>query len=69
MINDESIRKLRELNLAEIVDILHTQQNDVAFEIMPFDERMQYITDYVYQLKQDARIKRLTRAARFRYQN
>ena len=69
MINDESIRKLRELNLAEIVDILHTQQNDVAFEIMPFDERMQYITDYVYQLKQDARIKRLTRAARFRYPN
>jgi len=69
MINDESIRKLRELNLAEIVDILHTQQNDVAFEIMPFDERMQYIIDYVYQLKQDARIKRLTRAARFRYPN
>ena len=69
MINDESIRKLRELNLPEIVEILHTQQDDVAFDIMPFDERMQYIIDYVYQLKQDARIKRLVRMARFRYPN
>lgn len=67
MINDESIRKLRELNLPEMVDILHQQQKDVAFEIMPFDERMQYVTDYVYQLKQEARIKRLIRMARFRY--
>ena len=67
MINDESIRKLRELNLPEMVEILHKQQDDITFDIMPFDERMQYITDYVYQLKQDARIKRLIRASHFRY--
>jgi DNA replication protein DnaC len=69
MINDESIRKLRELNLSEMVDVLHHQQDDVAYDVMPFDERMQYITDYVYQLKQDARIKRLIRMAHFRYPN
>jgi len=33
---------------------------------MAFDESMQYVTDYVYQLKQDARITRQVRAARFR---
>ena len=67
MINDESIRKLRELNLPEMVEILHQQQDDVAYDMMPFDERMQYIIDYVYQLKQDAKINRLVRTARFRY--
>ncbi len=67
MINDESIRKLRELNLPEMVEILQKQQDDVLFNTMPFDERMQYIIDYVYQLKQDAKIKRLVKGAHFRY--
>jgi len=69
MINDETIRKLRELNLPEMVEILQRQENEVAYTCMPFDERIQYVTDYVYQLKQDGRIRRLVRAARFRYPN
>jgi DNA replication protein DnaC len=69
MINDESIRKLRELNLPEMVEILQRQEHDVAYTCMPFDERIQYVADYVYQLKQDGRIKRLVRSARLRYPN
>lgn len=69
MINDETIRKLRELNFAEMVEILQQQENDLAYTCMPFDERIQYITDYVYQIKQDGKIKRLVRSAKFRYPN
>lgn len=69
MINDETIRKLRELNIPEMVEILQRQEKEVAYTCMPFDERIQYVTDYVYQLKQDGRIKRLVKAARFRYPN
>ena len=67
MINDETIRKLRELNLSDMVEILQRQEQDVAYTCMPFDERIQYVTDYVHQLKQDGRIKRLVRSAQFRY--
>ncbi|MCK9547162.1 MAG: ATP-binding protein [Sphaerochaeta sp.] len=69
MIGDESIRKLRELNLSEMVEILQRQEHDVAYTCMPFDERIQYITDYVYKVKQDSKIKRLIRSARLRYPN
>jgi DNA replication protein DnaC len=69
MINDETIRKLRELNISEMVEILQRQDNEITYTGMPFDERMQYVTDYVYQLKQDSKIKRLIKAARFRYPN
>lgn len=69
MINDETIRKLRELKLPEIVEILQRQEYDVTYTSMPFDERMQYITDYTYQMKQDGRLKRLIKSARFRYPN
>lgn len=54
MINDESIRKLMELNLSEMVEVIQRQEHDVAYTCMPFDERIQYITDYVYQVKQEA---------------
>jgi len=36
---------------------------------MPFDERIQYVTDYIYQIKQDGKIKRLVKGARFRFPN
>ncbi|HKM07425.1 MAG TPA: ATP-binding protein [Sphaerochaeta sp.] len=69
MIDDETIRKLRELKLPEMVEILHRQENDVAYTCMPFDERIQYVTDYVYQLKHDGKIKRLIKTAKFRFPN
>lgn len=69
MIDDETIRKLRELKLPEMVEILQRQENDVTYTDMPFDERIQYVTDYIYQVKQDGKIKRLVKGARFRFPN
>ena len=40
MIDQETIRKLRELNLSEVVDILQVQERDTATTLLPFDERM-----------------------------
>lgn len=69
MIDDETTRKLRELRLPEMVEILQMQENDVIYTNMPFDERIQYVTDYIYQMKQDGKIKRLVKGARFRFPN
>ena len=69
MINDETIRKMRELKLPEMVEILKRQEHEVTYTGMPFDERMQYVMDYVYQLKQDTKIARLISSAKFRFPN
>ena len=41
MINDETKRKLRELNMQELVDALAFQQLEPATIKLKFDERMQ----------------------------
>lgn len=66
MINDETRRKLRELNLGEIISALDLQQKDVNTVTLPFDERMQRIVDYLYQEKYNSKIQRLMKLSRFR---
>ncbi len=66
MINDETKRKLRELNLSELVTALEIQQGDVNSVTLPFDERFQRLTDYLYQEKYNARIQRLIQLSKFR---
>ena len=51
MIDQETIRKLRELNLSEVVDILEVQERDTATTLLPFDERMKLIIDFLYTQK------------------
>lgn len=41
MINEETRRKLREMNLSEAITGLGVQQADPATIALPFDERMQ----------------------------
>ena len=41
MINEETRRKLREINLGEAIKGLEVQQADPATIALPFDERMQ----------------------------
>lgn len=41
MINDETRRKLREMNFGEAVAGLEAQQSDPATVSLPFDERIQ----------------------------
>ena len=45
MINDETRRKLRELNLAEMVNGLEQQQPDTVTMSLSFDERLQRLID------------------------
>ena len=66
MINDETKRKLRELNLGEIITALDIQQGDVNAVTLPFDERFQRITDYLYQEKYNSKIQRLIKLSNFR---
>ncbi len=66
MINDETRRKLRELNLNEVITVLENQQRDKTIAILNFDERFQRIVDYLYQEKYNSKIKRLLAQAKFR---
>ena len=67
MINEETRRKLRELNMGEFVSGLELQQSDPVTIALSFDERMQRLTDYVYQEKYNGRIQRLIKGAKFRF--
>ncbi len=66
MINDETKRKLRELNLSEIITLLELQQQDTNCITLPFDERFQRIADYLYQEKYNGKIQRLIKLSKFR---
>lgn len=67
MINDETKRKLRELNLTEVVSGLEIQQTEPDTLAWSFDERMQRLVDYVYQEKYNSKIQRMIKAARLRF--
>lgn len=67
MIDNETIRKLREMNLSEFIDIIEVQQKDPSCITIPFDERMKRIIDYVYHQKHNKRIVNLQKMAKFRF--
>lgn len=66
MINDETRRKLREMNLGEVITILELQQRDSNCIAWPFDERFQRVIDYLYQEKYNSKIQRLIKLSKFR---
>jgi hypothetical protein len=66
MTNDETRRKLRELNLGEMVAILDIQEQDISYASQTFDERIQRVVDYLYQEKYNCRIQRLIKLSKFR---
>lgn len=67
MINEETRRKLREINMGEAVSGLEAQQADPATMSLSFDERMQRLVDYIYQEKYNGKIQRLIRSAKLRF--
>lgn len=69
MINEETRRKLRELNLSELITGLEVQQKEYNIAELTFDERFQRLTDYLYQEKYNSKIKRMIKAAKFRLAN
>ena len=67
MINDETKRKLRELNMSEIISGLEMQQLEPDTLAWPFDDRFQQLVDYVWQEKYNGKIRRLIKAAKLRF--
>lgn len=65
MINDETKRKLSELNLSELVTALENQQRDIHSVALTFDERIQRLVDYLYQEKYNSKIQRLMKLSKF----
>ena len=66
MLNDETRRKLRVLNIGEFIEELEIQQQDPQTLALPFDDRFQLLTDSVYQRKYNEKVRRLIKNAKFR---
>lgn len=69
MIDSATSRKLGELKLHEIVDIMERQERMSETFGLPFDDRFRQIVDELYLMKQENRIKGLVKRARFRWPN
>ena len=66
MLNDETKRKLRLMNIGEFIDAIELQKLDPEVLSLPFDDRFQQLTDTVYQEKYNDKVKKLIKAAKFR---
>ena len=67
MINNETRRKLEELNLGEFIQAIEIQAKEPSYQALPFEERLQLMVDYLYQEKYTNKVKRLNKMAKFRY--
>ena len=67
MLNEETKRKLRLLNIGEFIDAIEDQQQDPLTLSLSFDERFQQLTDVVYQHKYDDKVIRLLKTAKLRF--
>ncbi len=66
MMNDETKRKLRELNLSEIITAIEIQNQDISYTSLPFEDRIQRMVDYLYQEKYNSKVHRLINLSKFR---
>ena len=69
MIKEESMRQLRELKLPELVEILQDGNQQNLYTDMTFDEALEMVIENLYETKINAKITRLIKGAKFRYQN
>lgn len=67
IMNDETRRKLEELNLSEMIQGMEIQSTMQSCTTLSFEERMQLLVDYVYQEKYTNKVKRLVKGAKFRF--
>ena len=66
MLNEETKRKLRMMNIGEFIEAIEMQSHDQQTLSLPFDDRFQRITDIVYQEKYNDKVQRLIKNAKFR---
>ena len=64
--HEETRRKLRALDLGELVHYLDMQHLESQHIGMNFDERFQMMIDYLYQEKYNSKIQRLLKSAKLR---
>ena len=67
MIDEETRRKLREMNMGEMVDALDLQESDRTTMAVPFDDRMRIAVDYAYEEKYASSVRRLVQRAKLRF--
>ena len=69
MLNTETRRKLRELNLEEMIQLIDQQEKHAHTMHLTFEERFETIVDHVHQEKYNKKIHGLIRRAKFRIPN
>jgi DNA replication protein DnaC len=69
LLNEETRRKLRELNFSEMIDAIDMQSQDIGYSGLLFEDRMKLAIDFVYQKKHNNKVQRLIKMARFRITN
>ena len=57
LLNEETRRKLRELNLSEMIEAIDQQAQDIGYSTMPFEDRMKFAIDFVYQKKYNNKVE------------
>ena len=67
MIDDETRRKLREMNMSEMVDALDPREGDRTIMSVPFDERAGMVAGHAWEAKRASSARRLTQRARLRF--
>ena len=66
MLNEETRRKLREMNFGELVEAIDRQEKQAEYLALPFDDRINLAVDYAYSAKYNTKVHRLIKAAKFR---
>jgi hypothetical protein len=56
LLNDDTRRKLRELNLDEFIEAIDSQSKDITYSTMTFEERMRMAIDHLYQAKFNSKV-------------
>ena len=56
ILNEETRRKLRLMNIGEFVEAIELQQQDLLTVSLPFDDRFQRLVDSVYQQKYNEKV-------------
>lgn len=67
MIDEETRRKLREMNMGEMIEAIDLQDGDKTIDAMGFNERMRMAIDYTYEAKYTLSVKRLLQRAKLRF--
>lgn len=67
MLDSETVRKLRLLNMGEFYEAVMIQEQQPEVLALPFEDRFQLLTDTVFQEKQNRKIASLIKKAKLRF--